>query len=114
MSQLLLRSTAARRLIQPTNCLRALTTEAQGAPTPTETQETTAQTRPPYFVSRTPSQNLPVYHLAKRGGNYKLTVVKKIEGNKQALRQSLAEALGIDDMLVKVKVPTGHVEVKVS
>ena len=113
MSHLLLRSAAVRRFIQPANCLRTLTTEAHSSETPTETKETTAQSRPPFLVSRTSSGNFPVYHLAKRGGNYKLTVIKKIEGNKQALRQSLVEELGLDDALVKVLVPTGHIEVKV-
>ncbi|KAG9748614.1 hypothetical protein KCU73_g7044, partial [Aureobasidium melanogenum] len=35
----------------------------------------------PYFVTRTPSNELPIYTLRKRGGNMRLTRVKKIDGN---------------------------------
>jgi large subunit ribosomal protein L49 len=85
--------------------------------TPTETATPTPQakpaTRPPYLVERTPSKNLPVYQLAKRGGNYKLTIVKKVDGDKQALRRDIAQALGMDLEDVRVKSVTGHVELKV-
>ena len=55
-----------------------------------------------------------MYHLAKRGGNKKLTQIKKVQGDGQALRRDLAQFLGLDVKEVRVKVPTGHVEVDVS
>ncbi|KAK1760297.1 putative mitochondrial large ribosomal subunit [Echria macrotheca] len=104
-----LRGIAPRRLIQPIACLRTVTTQAAEA---SANEEPQARPRPPYLVSRTPSNNLPVYHLAKRGGNYKLTSIKKIDGDKRALQQDLAKALGLSTEQVKIKVPTGHIEVK--
>ncbi|KAK3317253.1 mitochondrial large subunit ribosomal protein-domain-containing protein [Cercophora scortea] len=65
----------------------------------------------PYLVSRTPSNNLPVYQLAKRGGNYKLTAIKKIQGDARTMQKWLADELGMDLDQVRVKTPTGHIEV---
>ncbi|KAK3688989.1 mitochondrial large subunit ribosomal protein-domain-containing protein [Podospora appendiculata] len=65
----------------------------------------------PYLVSRTPSNNLPVYQLAKRGGNYKLTAIKKIDGDARTMQKWLADELGMDLDQVRVKTPTGHIEV---
>ncbi|KAF7876421.1 hypothetical protein EAF04_001513 [Stromatinia cepivora] len=46
----------------------------------------------PYHVSRTPSKNLPVYALAKAGGNLKQTKIRKIEGDIMKLKEQLEEA----------------------
>ncbi|KAK4444561.1 putative mitochondrial large ribosomal subunit L49 [Podospora aff. communis PSN243] len=120
MLQALLRTAApARRLaFPPVACLRNLTTAASEAASQTPSEPTTATplakpaVRPPYLIERTPSKNLPVYQLAKRGGNYKLTIVKKVEGDKQALRRDIAQALGMDLEDVRVKTVTGHIELK--
>lgn len=37
----------------------------------------------PFFIKRSKFNNLPVYTDYKRGGNYKLTVIRKIEGDLQ-------------------------------
>ena len=115
MLQTLLRTAAPARQLafQPAVCLRTLTTTSTSAATATTT-ETAAPppVRRPYLVERTPSQKLPVYQLAKRGGNYKLTVVKKVDGDKQALKRDLAQELGLGLEDVRVKTVTGHVELK--
>ncbi|CZS97982.1 related to mitochondrial 60s ribosomal protein [Rhynchosporium agropyri] len=66
----------------------------------------------PYFVLRTPSNQLPVYQLAKRGGNMKLTRVRKIEGDVNALRNDLQKELGMSDKEVVVNQLTRQVMVK--
>ncbi|GAM83242.1 hypothetical protein ANO11243_012280 [Dothideomycetidae sp. 11243] len=43
----------------------------------------------PYYVTRTPSNELPVYNLAKAGGNKPLTRIRKIDGDIEALREAL-------------------------
>ena len=113
----LLRASASSRrlLLQPAIHLRSLAT-ATTTPETTTTTTTTApptaaEPRPPYHVARTPSQNLAIYHIKKRGGNFKLTQIKKIEGDRQAFRRKLAQDLGLELDKVLVKTPTGHVEV---
>ncbi|KAK0649690.1 mitochondrial large subunit ribosomal protein-domain-containing protein [Cercophora newfieldiana] len=118
----LLRTAApARRLAtQPAGCLRTLTTAASelAAQIPSKAATTTTKAaakptvKPPYLVGRTPSNNLAVYQLAKRGGNYKLTVVKKIDGDKQALKRDIMQELGLEEDKVRVKTVTGHLELR--
>ncbi|KAL1841142.1 hypothetical protein VTJ49DRAFT_7367 [Mycothermus thermophilus] len=50
----------------------------------------------PYFVSRTPSNELPVYQVKKNSGK-RTTRVKKVEGDWAKFRLALAEALNIED-----------------
>jgi large subunit ribosomal protein L49 len=69
---------------------------------------------PDYLVSRTPSNNLPVYQLRKRGGNKKLTYVKKIDGNREGLSAALEKTLGLRQGVVRVNQVTKHVVVPVS
>ncbi|KFY04755.1 hypothetical protein O988_00548 [Pseudogymnoascus sp. VKM F-3808] len=87
----------------------------------TEASTTTSSTSSPaassqsleYRVSRTPSAQLPIYLLAKRGGNLKQTRVKKIEGNIAQLREDLKVALGIEeDREIQVNHLTRHIIVK--
>jgi len=65
-------------------------------------------------VSRTHTKNLPVYLETKRGGNLKITTVKKVDGDKQLMRRSLAEAMGLGVDQVQVNTTTGHIVVKAS
>jgi hypothetical protein len=61
-----------------------------------ELSPTNAALRPlPYHVHRTASQGLPVYHLAKRGGNLHQTRVRKVDGDLEALKDDLQQALGL-------------------
>jgi large subunit ribosomal protein L49 len=79
---------------------------------PTPTQATAAQPKP-YRVTLTPSKNYPIYTLAKRGGNMKLTRLKRIEGDVNALRNDLREAFGMDEKEVTINQLTRHIIVKV-
>lgn len=67
----------------------------------------------PYKISRTPSQNLPVYLLAKRGGNLKQTKLRKIEGNINMLRMDLQQALGLEEKEVVTNQLTKQIIIKV-
>ncbi|KAK1828722.1 mitochondrial large subunit ribosomal protein-domain-containing protein [Podospora conica] len=122
----LLRTAAPRRvLLQPTPALllRPLTTAA-ATPAPAQPEPPSAKppaattSRPgppdprlPYTVSRTPFGKLSVYALNKRGGSLKLTVVKKVEGDKVAFKKALMDELRLEADQVRVKQPTGHIEV---
>ena len=67
----------------------------------------------PYHIHRTPSQQLPVYKLAKRGGSLKQTRLRKVEGDVKALRGDLMTALGLEEGEVKINQLTGHILIKV-
>ena len=67
----------------------------------------------PYHVYRTASQKLPIYHLAKRGGNLHQTRIRKIEGDRERLRDEIQRALGLKDELVIINRLTGHIIIKV-
>ncbi|CAD0010957.1 unnamed protein product [Aureobasidium pullulans] len=66
----------------------------------------------PYFVTRTPSNELPIYTLRKRGGNMRLTRVKKIDGNIDVLRDALQMELGVPDAECVINRLTNHVMIK--
>jgi len=83
------------------------TTSAAATSTPI-----TPQTQP-YKVLRTPSKNLPIYTLAKRGGNLKQTKVRKIEGDIEVLRTQLQEALGLEHNEVVINQLTKQIIIKV-
>jgi large subunit ribosomal protein L49 len=65
-----------------------------------------------YFVTRTKSNELPVYTDTKRGGNLKLTTVRKIDGNPEVLRDALRERPGLEGKRVVVNEVTKHVVIK--
>ena len=67
----------------------------------------------PYHVHRTASQKLPIYHLAKRGGNLHQTRIRKIEGDVEKLRTEILEALGIKEEHVIINQLTRHIIIKV-
>lgn len=54
----------------------------------------------PYTISRTQSSNLPVYHLAKAGGNKHLTTLRKLTGDLNALQSDIRSALGLEQFVV--------------
>ncbi|RUS23019.1 mitochondrial large subunit ribosomal protein-domain-containing protein [Endogone sp. FLAS-F59071] len=49
------------------------------------------QVRHPYFVSRSANNNLPVYTDIRNGRTRRLTIIRRIEGNVDKLRQDLLE-----------------------
>lgn len=68
----------------------------------------------PYYIERTPTRNLPVYQLAKAGGNLRMTRVRKIGGDAEALRGQLERFLEPRPEYVRINPVNGHVEMKVS
>ncbi|CBX98393.1 hypothetical protein IAQ61_010490 [Plenodomus lingam] len=74
------------------------------APSPTPTSP------PKWHVSRSKSKNLPVYTDSKRGGNLRLTTVRRITGDIRALKEELGKALDSDE--VGINALTQHVIVK--
>jgi large subunit ribosomal protein L49 len=86
------------------------TTASQSQITPAPA--TSAQAKP-YRITRTPSNNYPVYTLAKRGGNMKLTKLRRIEGDVNVLRDDLQQALGMDQKEVVINQLTKQIIVKV-
>ncbi|KAB5542591.1 putative mitochondrial large ribosomal subunit L49 [Coniochaeta sp. 2T2.1] len=83
-------------------------------PTASSSQSATATSpasRPPYLVSRTPSLFLPVYQDTKRGGNKKLTVLKKVQGDARVLKEDLRTELGLEEGQIRINHVTGHIEI---
>ena len=68
----------------------------------------------PYRVERTPSSNLPIYLLAKRGGNLKQTKLRKIEGDINTLRLQLRDALKLEDKEIVINQLTKQIIIRVS
>ncbi|KAJ5155529.1 Ribosomal protein L49/IMG2 [Penicillium capsulatum] len=68
----------------------------------------------PYFVRRTGSNQLPIYLVTKAGGTKQLTKIQKTEGDTEALRSDLAQALGVDMRSPDVSINrlNGHIIVK--
>ncbi|TAQ87618.1 hypothetical protein B7494_g4042 [Chlorociboria aeruginascens] len=66
----------------------------------------------PYRVVRTPFNGLPIYLLAKRGGNLKQTRLRKIEGDINTLRTELQEALGLEEKEVVINQLTKHIIIR--
>lgn len=67
-----------------------------------------------YRVNRTPTANLPIYLLAKRGGNLKQTKLRKIEGDINTLRVHLRDALNLEDKEITINQLTKHIIIRVS
>lgn len=75
----------------------------------------------PYFVRRTPSNQLPVYLVTKTGGTKRQTKIQKTEGDLEALRNDLARTLGLESgdsraaksSEVTINGLNGHIIVKV-
>lgn len=67
----------------------------------------------PYFVRRTHTKNLPVFHQTKSGGNLRQTKIKKIEGDIVKLQHQLQEELQLDPKDVAINYLTRHIIIKV-
>ncbi len=65
-----------------------------------------------YFVTRTPSKELPVYQLTKRGGNMKLTRIRKIDGRPETLRDALRVELNLGEKEAVFNAVTRQVVLK--
>jgi len=113
----------SRPLLSQTTTIRkaSITTSSSPSPssstplsTPPPTTATTTSSPPlkPYRLIRTPSNKLPIYLLWKRGGNKKLTRVRKIEGDVNLLKSDLQAALGVKEGDVTVNQLARQVIVK--
>ncbi|KAK4187628.1 mitochondrial large subunit ribosomal protein-domain-containing protein [Podospora australis] len=92
------------------------TTQSTPEPVPSQSPETSAAPEArrqalPFSVGRTPSKNYSIYELAKRGGNKKLTTIKKVVGNPEAFKEYLARGLKVSPNDVKLNSLTGHFQV---
>ncbi|KAM0321947.1 hypothetical protein ACHAQA_009844 [Verticillium albo-atrum] len=65
-----------------------------------------------YLIDLTPSKNYPVYPRTKSAGQSKFTVIKRIEGDKRAFAQDLAEATGLPREDITISPVTNHVQIK--
>ncbi|KAF2789744.1 hypothetical protein K505DRAFT_252641 [Melanomma pulvis-pyrius CBS 109.77] len=77
-----------------------------------QTPTTISLPPPKYHISRSHSQNYPVYSDYKRGGNLHLTTIRKITGDLSALRDELRVFLNKQNDEVKINSLTSHVIVK--
>lgn len=67
----------------------------------------------PYFVQRTASKELPVYHTVKAGGTLHLTYIRKVHGNRSLLRDEVQSALKLEKKDVGLNSTTGTIILKV-
>ncbi|KUI66036.1 54S ribosomal protein img2, mitochondrial [Cytospora mali] len=85
-------------------------------PATLQASATAAPITPPrqlsYLVERTASRNFSVYNDTRSGGSKKQTVVKKIVGDAQALRNDITSELGFTKDCVKINPVTGHIKIK--
>jgi large subunit ribosomal protein L49 len=56
--------------------------------------------RTPYTITRTASQQLPIYQLSKAGGNKHLTKLRKVDGDLNQLKSDIRAALGVEDFVI--------------
>ncbi|KIV96197.1 hypothetical protein PV10_00093 [Exophiala mesophila] len=57
----------------------------------------------PFLISRTPSNNLPIYETAKAGGSKHITCIRKITGDLSELASAVRMALGLQQYIVDPK-----------
>ncbi|KAH7382891.1 mitochondrial large subunit ribosomal protein-domain-containing protein [Cadophora sp. MPI-SDFR-AT-0126] len=107
-------STSSSPLTTPLTPSTSTQTRTQ-TPTSSATSSSSPARPPPskpYRLIRTPSNKLPIYLLWKRGGNKKLTRVRKIEGDVNVLKTDLQVALGVKEGDVTVNQLARQVIVK--
>ncbi|MCJ1387929.1 hypothetical protein MMC18_000772 [Xylographa bjoerkii] len=101
-------SRSSRAEISPPASLLAAPSPAASPPTATVTSPILLS----YHVHRTASKQLPVYHLAKRGGNLHQTRIRKIDGSINDLRNELQLALRLKDEHIVINQITRHIIIK--
>ncbi|KAI0593995.1 mitochondrial large subunit ribosomal protein-domain-containing protein [Biscogniauxia sp. FL1348] len=119
-------STLSSRIILPASARNITTSEPatdaplhapSGQPS-SEASEFVAPSEPPpqptlpYYVGRNNLRNFGVYHKVKSGGNFKITLLKKGEGNLQALKRDIRDALGLPETDVSVNNVTRHIVIR--
>ncbi|KAI1361860.1 mitochondrial large subunit ribosomal protein-domain-containing protein [Xylaria arbuscula] len=76
------------------------------------TSDATASRQLPYYIGRNNLNNVAVYHKTKRGGNYKMTTLKYVEGDLLALKQDLRTALKLSESEISLNSVTKHIEIR--
>ncbi|KAG5981398.1 hypothetical protein E4U55_002987 [Claviceps digitariae] len=77
---------------------------------PTKTIEELASG--PYVVRRTLSGRLPVYMRLKAGGTHPVTVIKRIEGNRNTMLEDALQALELGEDKIRINPTTLYLEIK--
>jgi len=88
----------------PQAAIQTTPSTSPSTPDTTATTPTTLADLEPlaYYVGRTPSQQLPIYHAARRGGSLHQTLVKKIQGDIKALKEELQDTLNLEDKHITI------------
>lgn len=102
----------AHRAPSKSKNLKTVARTAKTVPFTPATQPQIPLSPPTYHVARSSKGNMPVYTDKKRGGNLRLTTVRKITGDLHALREELQMWLSKKEQDVTVNTLTGHVIVK--
>ncbi|KFA62053.1 hypothetical protein S40285_02143 [Stachybotrys chlorohalonatus IBT 40285] len=125
-------TTLPRPLFTPTTHTRSLTVPGQTSlkgkgrnyispelkrpkgrePTPPPAKSPEELAKGPYVVARTPSVALPVYRKWSAGNTKLTTMVQKITGNKQRLKDDLVRDLQLNEEHVRLNPITNHLEIK--
>ena len=71
--------------------------------TASTTPQATSSSHLPFIISRTPSNNLPIYETSKSGGTKQITCIRKVTGNLSELAATIRTALGLEQYIVDVK-----------
>ncbi|KAF3902872.1 hypothetical protein AA313_de0208123 [Arthrobotrys entomopaga] len=66
----------------------------------------------PYSIIRTKSNNLPIYRRYTKSGATGTVTIKKIVGDKHALANDLSKHLTIPRDFIKIREPTGQLELR--
>ncbi|KAE8382630.1 mitochondrial large subunit ribosomal protein-domain-containing protein [Aspergillus bertholletiae] len=83
-------------LVQLKRQSQTLKENAPSTTTPLSSSANLQLTNLPYFIRRTASNQLPVYLVTKAGGTKQQTKIQKTEGDLDALRNDLAQYLGLE------------------
>lgn len=95
------------------------TSTINSTPSPDAVSSSPFSSEQKYVVTRTGFRNLPVYLQTSGGGTHLSTVIRRVEGDSQALRddiiadKTLLATLAVDPSDVKVNPVTRHVVIKV-
>ncbi|KAH6668126.1 hypothetical protein F5X68DRAFT_53341 [Plectosphaerella plurivora] len=105
------------RTVVPSAIRFSSTTPASSAPETTIIRNASPVTTPPtasrrYAVGLTSSNNYPVYNVTKAAGQSKFTIIKRVDGDKQAFIQDLVDATGIPREEIVLQPVTGHIQFK--
>ncbi|KAI1181815.1 mitochondrial large subunit ribosomal protein-domain-containing protein [Nemania serpens] len=107
-------SPARSNIFQAPLCARTYADSADSTNS-TDSTDSAAAVAPrklPYFVSRNNLNNLPIYQKSKAGGNFKITILKRGEGDLAALKQDLKDVLHLPDDEISINSRTQHIIVK--